>query len=151
MPVQARLALDPLPQSVGVARRFVREQLAAWGLGALEHVVSLVTSELVTNAVLHARGGLDVVLLRDGGNLRIEVADGSTVSPRRRRYSHESATGRGLTLVEQLGHAWGVRPGTDAVGKVVWVEVRLATAADEEPDGAALAQFGDDWLAQAEQ
>ena len=43
------------PASVGVARRHVQEALRDWGLGSLVDTASLLVSELVSNALRHAR------------------------------------------------------------------------------------------------
>ena len=51
----------------------------------------------------------------------MEVVDGSAMSPRTRRFSVESTTGRGLGLVEELSTRWGVEKRPD--GKTVWFEV----------------------------
>ena len=57
--------------------------------------------------------------------------DDSARSPRLNRFHVESATGRGLRLVEQLAVRWGVTPAAsgDGDGKVVWFEVGPATDA----------------------
>jgi hypothetical protein len=69
------------------------------------------------------------------------VADGVEVSPVRKRYGPEAATGRGLLLIERMAAAWGTEPsgagppGTPGPpGKVVWFE--LAAGAGNGPDVA---------------
>ena len=110
-------------RSPEVARRLVRDALAPCPPQLVESA-SLVISELVTNAVLHARTEIGVVveLLADGG-VRLEVSDDSSVLPRRRHYSEGSSTGRGLILVEALTAEWGVDPKADSEGKTVWAEL----------------------------
>lgn len=117
---QARIQLAPGPDSPGLARRFVQQQLGAWGIGSLVDDVSLVTTELVTNAVLHARSDFEVLLDDAGDRLRIEVHDRSARIPALRTGEGMAATGRGLRLVELLASAWGAEPTAD--GKVVWSE-----------------------------
>ena len=87
-------------------------------------VVTLLVSEVVTNAVLHA--GTEVVLRigHEGTSIRVEVTDGSLTEPALRHFTGEAATGRGLWLVQELADAWGQEPKGD--GKVVWFEVDLA-------------------------
>lgn len=113
------LDLPPSTDSVPAARRFVREELR--GTDVDVDTALLLVSEVVTNAVLHARSSVRVVVEPDAALARIEVHDGSPVPPRRHSFSTLSATGRGLRLLEQLALGWGVEPGND--GKVVWFEV----------------------------
>ena len=125
--------LPPQPTSVGEARRLVREVLEGTGrvdLAALAENAVLLTSEVVTNAILHAGTTVDLVVRLDGG-VRIEVADGSEHLPVRRRYATTAGTGRGLMMLEEVADAWGVqrRPG----GKVVWFE--LGRGADTDLAG----------------
>jgi serine/threonine-protein kinase RsbW len=123
--------LDPIvrnwPQcaeSVALARHHLRAALAEWGMGELTAPAELVLSELVTNAVKHARScdtiGTRYVPQPDGG-LRLEVADGDRERlPCPRAPSVDSLSGRGLHMVEGLaGGRWGVEQHPD--GKTVWV------------------------------
>ncbi|MGH3744352.1 MAG: ATP-binding protein [Mycobacteriales bacterium] len=120
-PVQAiELPVDPL--SAGRARRFVTDALHGWALDDLADEATLLTSEVVTNALLHA--GSERICLRlrrlaDG--VRVEVDDESALLPRPRRVSRLSDTGRGIGLVEDGARAWGARP--TAQGKTVWFEI----------------------------
>ncbi len=114
------LPVDPV--SARQARRFVTEALASWSLDAVTDEAVLLTSEVVTNALLHTGTGqiqLRLVLLPDG--VRIEIVDDSPTLPRPRHYSADAGTGRGLALVEAASRSWGARP-TER-GKVVWFEI----------------------------
>ena len=113
------LDLAPTTESVPAARRFVRTQLQ--DSAADVDTAILLVSELVTNAVLHARSPLRVVVAEQDEVVRIEVRDGSPVPPRMHSYGHLAATGRGLRLLDRLAVAWGVDTATD--GKTVWFEV----------------------------
>lgn len=108
-------------ESAGAARRFVSATLAAWGCDDLEYEVTLLVSELVANALLHASTELDVVLRRTERGIRVEVHDRNHRLPTRKHYSITSTTGRGLALVEDLARAWGAQatPG----GKFVWFDL----------------------------
>ena len=119
--IEARIELDALPTSAASARHFVSTTLSRWGCDDVSDVVLLLVSELVTNAVLHARSGIEVIVRHGGHRLRIEVGDGSRTTPVLRQHDDEAMTGRGLTLVEQLSEAWGVERDDD--GKRVWFEV----------------------------
>jgi anti-sigma regulatory factor (Ser/Thr protein kinase) len=118
---EARLALRPVPASAASARQFINDTLGDWGCDAFADAARLLVSELVTNAVLHARTDVEVVvrLLRSG--VRVEVRDHSTSAPVVRRYQDEAMTGRGLALVDQLASRWGVETRQD--GKAVWFEL----------------------------
>lgn len=114
----ARIELPAAPASIGRARRFVAEALAREVEAEVLHAALVITSELTTNAMLHARTVFEVVVRFDETGLRLEVHDGSSHLPRRKRYSERSGTGRGLILVESLASVAGAER-TDA-GKVVW-------------------------------
>lgn len=117
----ARARLSPEPRSASAARRFVNETLGRWDCDDLLDTVTLLVSELVTNAVLHAGSDVDVSVLLLADRLRIEVADASETYVRRRQASEQDTSGRGTALVETLAQAWGVEPRPG--GKVVWFEV----------------------------
>jgi anti-sigma regulatory factor (Ser/Thr protein kinase) len=88
--------------------------------------VVLVTSELVTNAILHARTdvGLDVSV--EESSIVLEVTDSSPVPiPPPRVPDPEDTSGRGLFLVDVLSDAWGVRS-ADGGGKTVWIRVNAS-------------------------
>nr|WP_258053616.1 SpoIIE family protein phosphatase [Streptomyces sp. Ru72] len=110
------------PAVVSRAREAVTGQMAAWGLDELGYTTELVASELVTNAIRHATGPVQLRLLRDRA-LICEVSDGSSTSPRLRRARNEDEGGRGLFLVAQLTERWGTRYTTD--GKIIWTEQSL--------------------------
>jgi hypothetical protein len=127
------LTFPPTPACVGAARRFLRSRLADAGLTEeLVEVAALLTSELVTNAVLHANTDIEIRLYA-GEGARVEVADGSRRLPEHRWHIADSITGRGLELVDSLATAHGVLTVPDD-GKVVWFTVgsiaELAASAD---------------------
>ena len=135
--VVAHFAQEAL--SASGARRVVSTTLEAWGRADLNHIASLLVSELVANVVLHARTGVELRLRCVGERIRVEVHDGSPRLPERKHYSATAATGRGLVLVERLALAWGTEP--TATGKAVWFELEgpPATVPSSAGDGAALA------------
>lgn len=119
--------LRPEPQSAGRARAWVRERLTSMGHPELVDSATLATSELVTNAVLHARTGITVAVHAEGDEVRIEVAD---TSAGRLQLGLAAGTpegtlttvGNGLQIISALARRWGVRergPG-GAAGKTVW-------------------------------
>ncbi|MDP8969647.1 MAG: ATP-binding protein [Actinomycetota bacterium] len=119
--IHATTELAPEATSARVARRFVGATLTAWSCSELADVAELLTTELVTNALLHARTDLQLHLHRRDERVRIEVEDGNSHLPAVRNYDEEGQTGRGMVLVEALAAAWGADQ-TER-GKVVWAEV----------------------------
>src|SRR5690348_2200437 len=72
---RAAASFEPLGRSVATARSFVRDTLQGWGFGDIVDDAVVLTSELVTNAVVHAGTAADVLCLRSDEGVRIEVAD----------------------------------------------------------------------------
>ena len=104
-------------RSAARARALIAQRLADLPAEALE-VVLLLTSELVTNAVRHARGPVEVHLARNDRDVRVEVEDRSPERPVVRPLDQEALNGRGLLLVDGLASGWGVQP--TETGKRVW-------------------------------
>ncbi|MFG6200731.1 ATP-binding protein [Nonomuraea sp. JJY05] len=107
--------------SVRRARHAARVQLAEWGLQQACDFAELLISELVTNAVRHARGLVRISLSAADGLLRCEVEDSSPVPPSPRAAARDDEGSRGLLLVEVLSSGWGSIP--TGRGKLVWFEV----------------------------
>jgi hypothetical protein len=103
------------------ARLFVAATLERWGLGCLVDDAVLVVSELVTNAVVHARSDVVVTLSLTGDSVRLSVGDGSRQPPAPRPLGSFDESGRGLSLVAAAASRWGTDVG--GRGKVVWVEL----------------------------
>ena len=94
--------------------------------------MTLAVSELVTNAVVHGRGLVEVTLTVKDGAIRVAVADHGGGRP---SLVHDGAErergGWGLRLVDKLADEWGsVRDGTRTS---VWMERRVQEGGDE-PD-----------------
>jgi len=111
------------PAAVRAVRAAAGRQLAAWGMAEAAFTTELIVSELVTNAIRHGDGPVQLRLLRDNV-LICEVADASSTSPRLRRARTTDEGGRGLFLVAQLAQRWGTRY-TPSGGKVIWAEQPL--------------------------
>jgi anti-sigma regulatory factor (Ser/Thr protein kinase) len=119
---EASLTFPAELQSVGAARRFLRATLREWNNDAYDYAAPLVLTELATNATLHARTPYTVLLRLELTYLVVEVLDSSPRLPQARHYATDSATGRGITLVDSFSDTWGTTPTPD--GKVVWAHVR---------------------------
>ncbi len=117
--VQQQLRLAPAPDSAGTARRLVADVLSAARAEPFTDSATLLTSELVTNGIVHANTELHVVVEATATWVRVEVADGNPHLPSRRDYDDEAMTGRGLEMVELLADDFGVEP-LEGDGKRVW-------------------------------
>lgn len=114
-------------RSVGRARRELRLALREWKRDDLTETAELVLSELMTNAVRHARSPrgrlVETRYERTATGVRIEVHDAAGGIPRMRRAAADDEGGRGLALVDVLtGRRWGVSS-RRGVGKLVWALV----------------------------
>ncbi|HEX3621588.1 MAG TPA: ATP-binding protein [Acidimicrobiales bacterium] len=115
--------LNPHPTSVGAARRFVRDVLMSRQVAdGVVHTVELLTSEVVTNAIVHGRSGPQLVVRVCDGVVRVGVRDTSPEPPVRRLSRLDDPSGRGVVIVEELASAWGVERERGG-GKQVWFEV----------------------------
>jgi anti-sigma regulatory factor (Ser/Thr protein kinase) len=109
------MSLPATPQSVRTARRFVAERVQDRSDDVIANAV-LLTSELATNCVVHARSDFVLRVVVDVEAVRIELVDDDPGLPRR-------DAGRGILLVDELSTDWGVEPSVDGPGKVVWFEI----------------------------
>jgi PAS domain S-box-containing protein len=80
--------------------------------------VVLTTSELLTNAIVHGLGPIDMRLRANSREVLLEVQDRATFQPRKLRPTTEDEHGRGLQIVAALADRWGTRATED--GKSVW-------------------------------
>ena len=118
---EQRKEFRPHPTSPAGARRFVAEVLDGSSWSESTPVLVLLTSELVTNAVVHAETPVDVIVRSSPERVRVEVVDGSTRAPLRRLARGDDEWGRGLGVVESLSSRWGVQ--CAEWGKSVWFEL----------------------------
>lgn len=131
--------------SASTARGFVGTTLSEWALNDLLDAAELATSELVTNAVLHARTDIRLVLAREGHGVRVEVWDRSSLLPSPRGFRADTTTGRGMSLVRALAQDTGVDVQDD--GKTVWFTLPRLDAVEVSEEGDLLAAWDLDDLA----
>lgn len=117
----ASLALPADLTSPTVARSFVRSKLEDWGCEGLVDSALLLTSELITNSLLHAQSSTHLHLSFSSGVLRVEVADRGGGNLALQVQDVNATSGRGLFLVEALARAWGTSASRD--GRTVWFEL----------------------------
>ncbi|TDC78071.1 SpoIIE family protein phosphatase [Streptomyces hainanensis] len=111
---RAAATFEPVGRSVATARGFVRDTLQGWGMADLIEDAVVLTSELVTNAVVHAGTAAEVRCLRDDDGVRVEVVDRHPerelpmAEVSRGQLDLNSEGGRGLLLCAALAARWGV-------------------------------------------
>src|ERR1700757_3870635 len=112
------------------ARHATRVVLTAWRLDHVEETAVLLVSELVTNAVRHARGTdvIEVDLHATRTCLRIEIQDSDRHWPQPRIPGGFEESGFGFVLVDALAAKWAVRE--TLTGKAVWAELDARGPAD---------------------
>jgi anti-sigma regulatory factor (Ser/Thr protein kinase) len=116
------LTLEPETSSVAAARRHVRALLADAGISdSTAYLAVLATSELVTNAVLHAATRIDLRVEIAPETLRVEVVDYGGGCPVYSRIASDADRGRGLMVVSRVATRWGVDLELDR--KSVWFEL----------------------------
>lgn len=114
-------SLPPSPSSPSKARDLVENRLRASNLEDFRGEAALLTSELVTNAVLHAKSVIDVDVDVDAARVRISVIDFGDGEPVLRQPDGEGG-GYGLRLVDQMATSWG-HERLEPFGKRVWFEL----------------------------
>jgi anti-sigma regulatory factor (Ser/Thr protein kinase) len=121
--MEDRETFDPYPQSVPHARAFVLSLEWIPDDEETRSRLATLTSEIVTNAVLHARTSFSVTVTKSPTRIRVAVMDRNLSPVMRKTYGPTSPTGRGLHIVEALADRWGIDKTAD--GKVVWFELDL--------------------------
>lgn len=126
-------ALPAGTRAAVVARAALRRILTEAEADHLLDATLLATSELVTNALVHAGPAVELSVWATSDAVRVEVSDRSRHLPTARDYAVTAATGRGLRLVEHSVDRWGAIRRPD--GKSVWFEIgtSLGQASQAEP------------------
>ncbi|GAA0464028.1 SpoIIE family protein phosphatase [Streptomyces stramineus] len=126
---RAAATFEPVGRSVASARAFVRDTLQGWGFPDIIDDAVVLTSELVTNAVVHAGTAADVLCMRTVDGVRVEVADRypdrelPLQGTARRLGGVDREGGRGLLLCAALASRWGVEYSSSH--KQVWFQLDL--------------------------
>jgi LuxR family maltose regulon positive regulatory protein len=122
--LRERLALDPVPTAADAGRAFVGEVCGHWGLQGLAGPAALLASELVTNAVVHARTALELRVELRGPRLHVAVKDQDPDLGRLLAANDGTEQGLGLRIVDRIATTWGVRQNRTG-GKTVWSALDL--------------------------
>lgn len=105
------------------ARRFVRSALeSVEAEAAVIEAAELLTTELVTNAIIHVGCNSHLFIRASKGGVRVEVTDPDDRIPSMAAPDLEALGGRGLVIVNGLASGWGVER-TPEGGKTVWFEL----------------------------
>jgi anti-sigma regulatory factor (Ser/Thr protein kinase) len=128
--VQVKGVLPSATTAPRIARKIANAALSATAVGRLQPVsadcrgdVALVVSELVTNAVLHARGPIEFEVTVDDDVIELRVSDHTPELPKITFANGDQVGGAGLRIVDRLARYWGVEQSDD--GKVVWCQLSL--------------------------
>jgi anti-sigma regulatory factor (Ser/Thr protein kinase) len=136
-----QVELPPSSDSPRAARRAVIDLLQELGRSDLIDDATLVATELVANAVMHARTEMSLTVDSAGEGVRVTVTDSCDILPRWTPASTTATAGRGLLLVERLSSRWACEP-LPAGGKSVWAEIDGASAF---PDDSSADQLLEMW------
>ncbi|HVF03838.1 MAG TPA: ATP-binding protein [Frankiaceae bacterium] len=115
------IELPPEPRAAGTARHFVFDHVCPHVGADVAETAMLLTSELVTNVIVHARTPMRLDVDVTDEAVRVAVVDDAARTPAIRRAHEARLTGRGMNLVETLASQWGVEP--NPPGKKVWFEL----------------------------
>jgi hypothetical protein len=104
----SRVRLAAGPAAAGEARSQVRAAIYAWDVPVDPSVAVLLTSELVTNAIINeTRETITLAITCACGQLRVDVHDTSRFLPVLVEAPVDAEAGRGLMLVATLSADWG--------------------------------------------
>jgi anti-sigma regulatory factor (Ser/Thr protein kinase) len=129
------ISLPSDASAAAIARQFVEDNQDHIRPDLIEDAQVLV-SEIVTNAVLHGKGQITLLVRVDEPSIGVAVADSGDKLPVK---SHgapppSQPSGRGLMIVDALASAWGVTPNSDPLpGKVVWFELYPESTDTNDP------------------
>jgi len=105
------------------ARTIVRQMCNEMHVEDLTDTATLLTSELVTNALRHGTGPMHLDIACTRGRFVVSVYDADPQPPKRRRAHSRDPGGRGLSLVQNLSEDWGYQQVPND-GKAVWFMLR---------------------------
>jgi anti-sigma regulatory factor (Ser/Thr protein kinase) len=146
--VLGSLTIPGRPEQVGAARAFVAQTLSSNQVGADAYEATLLTSEIVTNAIQHSRSGVEggtvtIVIIGVPRGVLVEIIDNGSAGAPIVRGDLYAVQGRGLFVVQHLAAQWGYL--RDSTGTTVWFHLpaadesqeagqRLSTNAGQSPD-----------------
>lgn len=132
--VRKRAFLERQPTAPRLARYIVADACEQWRIAVTTaYWAELVISELVTNAIQHAKTSCHLVVEFTGTDLRLSTTDRSDQPPVKQPFDLSADHGRGLQIVSALADQWGVRTGTGH--KVTWAIMAATIEHDHASTG----------------
>jgi anti-sigma regulatory factor (Ser/Thr protein kinase) len=123
-PVHARASINRRdPRAARSARDFIAGHVSEPELYDMKETAVLLVSEVVTNALRHTDGNVELELWRFTDRVRVEVSDETSRGPVQAGADQLDESGRGVPLMDALSDRWGTSP--HGAGKVVWFELDL--------------------------
>src|SRR5579871_6821977 len=135
--VLGSLTIPGRPEQVATARAFVARTLSSHRIGADADAATLLTSEIVTNAVQHTKSGVDdgtvtIVVIQVPHGVLVEVIDDGSAGAPIVKGDLYAADGHGLFLVQHLAAQWGYL--RDPAGTTVWFHLPAADRTQRIPE-----------------
>jgi anti-sigma regulatory factor (Ser/Thr protein kinase) len=128
-----RISLAATPAAAAEARGQVQAALCAWDVPVDPAVAALLTSELVTNAIMHGPSQTVTLVITCGCHqLRVAVHDTSRSAPVPVDAPVDAEAGRGLMLVAALSTDWGFY--RTPAGKAVYFTLAFSDDLDDSGD-----------------
>jgi anti-sigma regulatory factor (Ser/Thr protein kinase) len=128
----AEVRVPDRPASVPATRAFLARLLDGWGVA--DEVIddaSLLTSELLSNAIRHGTGTVELRVEVEDGLLHVAVHDQGHETPVVNHVGPASPGGRGLWIVQSIARDWGTDAAGEEPGKTVWFELSTLQAPHE--------------------
>ena len=143
--VLGSLTIPGRPEQVATARAFVSRTLSSHQVSADYDAVTLLTSEIVTNAIQHTKSGIDggtvtIVVICVQRGVLVEIIDEGSAGTPVVKGDLFAAEGHGLFLVQHIAVQWGYL--RDPAGTMVWFHLPAVTqqpAMPAAPQAASLA------------
>ena len=138
--VLGSLTIPGRPEQVAMARAFVARTLSSHRIGADADAATLLTSEIVTNAIQHTKSGVDggtvtIVVIGVPHGVLVEIIDDGSAGTPVVKGDLYAAEGHGLFLVQHLAAQWGYL--RDPAGTTVWFHLPAADRPQREPPSSA--------------
>ena len=143
--VLGSLTIPGRPEQVATARAFVSRTLSSRRVGADDDAATLLTSEIVTNAIQHTKSGVDggtvtIVVIGVPHSVLVEIIDDGSAGTPIVKGDLYAAEGHGLFLVQHLAAQWGYL--RDPAGTTVWFHLPVADLPQRTPAPADLQASG---------
>jgi anti-sigma regulatory factor (Ser/Thr protein kinase) len=123
-PLGAGVEVPDRADSIPAARAFLTRILDGWGVA--DEVIadaSLLTSELMANAVKHGVGIVNLKIEVSDGLLHVAVHDEGPDAPIVRDAGESDPSGRGMWIVQSIARDWGSDADRSEPGKTVWFDL----------------------------